>query len=473
VSGTITEAASTYDPAAFQALPFHSSIEAFRSGEDSPRDYLERCLTTIAEREPVVQAWVVLNEDRAREQANASSERWRRGEQRSPIDGMPIGIKDNLETLDMPTQMGSRAFAGNFPKRDNAAVWALRQAGAVILGKTVTTEFAGPEPSKTTNPFNPRHTPGGSSSGSGAAVGACMVPATIATQTGSSLMRPASFSGCWGLKPTVGAINRGERQTASMTAHGVLAGTIEDMWQVAIEIASRAGGDPGRPALFGPATTPPPRRPLVLGVMRTEGWDRLDPHALQAFEQVLEQVEAAGVTVLREADDWALARFERAIDGATDFTNAMTAWEHAWVLRDAVAADPDGFTHRTKRFFIDTAQQLGAAGYQESLEKREEIRRTHTHLSTRVDAVISLSSAGPAPEWLGDVPGRELATWPTGDPAFGTVSSLLGAPAVNVPLMAVRGLPLGLQVMGQPGTDARMVALARWLGEAISPVSIR
>jgi Asp-tRNA(Asn)/Glu-tRNA(Gln) amidotransferase A subunit family amidase len=472
VTGTGAEPASAYDPATFEGLRFHASTEAFRTGRDSPRDYLERCLDTIAEREPVVQAWVVLNESGARQQADASAERWRRGQPLSAIDGMPLGIKDNLETLDMPTQMGSRAFAGHFPKRDNAAVWALRQAGAVVLGKTVTTEFAGPEPSKTTNPFDSRHTPGGSSSGSGAAVGAQMVPATIATQTGSSLMRPASFSGCWGLKPTVGAINRGERQTASMTAHGVLAGCSEDMWQVAIEIATRAGGDPGRPALAGPATPPRPVQPLVLGVMETEGWARLDDSSRQAFEQLLEQVEAAGVRILRSHDDWALARFERAIDGATAFTNAMTAWEHAWVLRDAVAAHPDGFALRTKRFFIDVAQQLGAAGYQESLAQRKAIRATYADLGSRVDGVISLSSAGPAPQWAGDVPGEELVVWPTGDPAFGTPSSLLGAPAVNLPLMAVHRLPLGVQLMGQPGTDARVVAMARWLAEATTPISI-
>ncbi|MDF3309642.1 amidase [Rhodococcus sp. T2V] len=468
---TMAESTIAYDPASFEALRFHTVTKAFRAGEDSPRDYLERCLATIADREPVVQAWVVLNESGARAQADASAERWRRGEPLSLIDGMPIGIKDLLETRDMPTQMGSAAYAGNFPRRDNAAVWALRQAGAVVLGKTVTTEFGGPEPSKTTNPFNPRHTPGGSSSGSGAAVGARMVPATIATQTGSSLMRPASFSGSWGLKPTQGAINRGERQTASMTAHGVLAGCPEDMWLVAIEIASRAGGDPGRPAMSGPATTPPSRKPMTLAVMEAEGWQRLDESSRRAFERVIEQIQANGVTVLRRTDDWAVERFEQALDGATNFTNAMTAWEHYWALRDSIASNPDGFSLRTKRFFIEVGQQLGATGYEESLQRRAAVRATYANLGTRVDAVIAPSSVGPAPEWLGDVPGEELTRWPTGDPAFGMPSSLLGAPAVNVPMLSVHGLPLGVQVMGQPGTDARMVAIARWLGEALLPVS--
>ena len=170
-----------------------------------------------------------MNVNAARAAADASTERWRKGKPISPIDGMPIGIKDLLETRDMPTQMGCKAYEGHFPKRDNAAVWALRQAGAVVLGKVVTTELGGLTPGPTTNPFNSRHTPGGSSSGSAAAVAARMIPASIASQVGGSLMRPASFCGTWGLKPTQGAINRGERQATSMSVHGVIAGSVEDM----------------------------------------------------------------------------------------------------------------------------------------------------------------------------------------------------------------------------------------------------
>jgi len=461
-----------YDPAGFRALTFHTSTQAFRAGTDTPRDYLERCLDTIAAREPVVRAWVVLNEDAAREQADASTARWRRGEPLSPVDGMPIGIKDLLETKDMPTQMGCAAYAGNFPKRDNAAVWALRQAGAVVLGKTVTTELGGPEPSVTTNPFHPRRTPGGSSSGSAAAVAARMVPATIATQTGGSLMRPASFNGNWGFKPSQGGINRGERQASSMTSHGVLAGCPEDMWLVATAIASRAGGDPGWPALSGPATPPPARAPLTLAVMETEGWDRLDDASRGAFEQVLDQVRARGVTVLRRDDDTAVERFERALVGVTALASSIMAWEYFWAFRDVVQANPDGISARGKRFFIDAAQRLGAAGYENALEVRAAVSAACASLGPRVDAVIAPTSRGPAPEWLGDVPGEPPARWPTGDPVFNIPGSLLGAPSVTVPLLGVGGLPVGVQVMGQPRTDARVAAIARWLGEAITPVSV-
>lgn len=472
MNSAITGNEAGYDPATFQGLRFHTAVRDFRAGTDSPSDYLERCLATIAEREPVVQAWVVLDESGAREQAAASTRRWRRGEPLSPIDGLPIGIKDLLQTRDMPTQMGCAAFDGHFPKHDNAAVWALRQAGAVILGKTVTTELGGPEPSPTTNPFDSRHTPGGSSSGSGAAVGARMVPATIATQTGGSLMRPASYNGNWGLKPSQGAINRGERQTASMTTHGVLANCPEDLWLIAIAIAARAGGDPGQPALSGPASPPPAHRPLTLAVLEAEGWQRLDATSRDAFERILTQLEAHGVTVLRRTEDPVLERFEQALLGAAELGSGILAWEHYWAFRDVVANNPDCVSARAKRFFIEAAQRLGAAGYEEALRDRAEVRAAHARLGPRMDAVIAPTSSGSAPEWLGDVPGEPPARWPTGDPAFNFPSSLLGAPAVNVPLMAVDGLPFGLQVMGQPGTDARMVAIARWMGETLNPVSL-
>src|SRR5215471_4713868 len=157
-----------YSPQAFEPLTFFDVMPRFRDGSDTPRAYLDRCLAVIADREPVVKAWVVFNPSGARESADASNERYRRGLPLSPIDGMPIGIKDLIETKDMPTGHGCAAFAGNNTRRDSAIVRALRDAGAVILGKTVTTEMGGAFPGPTTNPFDPGRTPGGSSSGSAA-----------------------------------------------------------------------------------------------------------------------------------------------------------------------------------------------------------------------------------------------------------------------------------------------------------------
>jgi Asp-tRNA(Asn)/Glu-tRNA(Gln) amidotransferase A subunit family amidase len=461
---------SSYNAGSFLALEFHSARAAFQSGADTPRAYLERCLETIAAREPVVKAWVTVNEEGARQQADASSKRWREGRLLSQIDGMPIGIKDLLETHDMPTQMGCAAYAGNFPRRDNAAVWALREAGAVVLGKTVTAELGGSEPGPTTNPFNPAHTPGGSSSGSAAAVAACMVPAAIGTQVGGSIIRPASYCANYALKPSQGAINRGERQATSMSTHGPHAGSLEDMWAVAVEIAARAGGDPGYAALRGPSALPPAQRPFVLAVMETEGWSGLDEASRSAFEQVVSQIENAGVMVLHRASEPELERFERSLIGVRALTFDITAWENHWAMRNLIAQNPDGVSSRSQAVAA-TAERIGVLGYQDLIKRRTLIRNEYAAFATRVDAMIAPASPGPAPLWPGDVRGQPLSPRPTGDAVFNTPSSLLGAPVVTVPLTSVHGLPMGIQIMGQPGTDARVTAIARWMREVIQPVS--
>jgi Asp-tRNA(Asn)/Glu-tRNA(Gln) amidotransferase A subunit family amidase len=459
-----------YSPADYRGLTFHHAAARFSTGEDTPRAYLERCLATIAQREPVVKAWVCLNEKAAREAADAAAARYRAGRALSPIDGLPIGIKDLLETQDMPTEMGCEAYRGNFPKRDNAAVWALRQAGAIILGKTVTTELGGTHPGPTTNPFNAAHTPGGSSSGSAAAVAANMVPACIGTQVGGSIIRPAGYCGNVALKPTQGAINRGERQATSQSTHGVHANCVEDMWQVAIEIAKRAGGDPGRMALFGPPEPPLAQRPLVLGVMETEGWTLLSEADVAAFDAILDQLRAAGVIVLRRSDQPMLETFERAIAGCSTLGNTITAWENHWNIRNLVAQHPDGVSFRTKSV-ITTAESLGPDGYRALVLQRQDIRLKHAALAPVVDALIAPASPGPAPKIEQDQPGKPIAR-PTGNSVFNVPSSVLGAPVVSVPLTAVGGLPMGIQILGQPHTDARCAAYARWMLETLTPVVV-
>lgn len=457
---------SAYDPVNFAPLSFHTALASFRSSDDTPRAYLERCLETLEAREPAVRAWVVLNEAGARTQADASTARWRSGRPLSPVDGMPIGIKDLLETSDMPTQMGCKAYEGNFPRRDNAAVWALRNAGAVILGKTVTAELGGAHPGPTTNPFNPACTPGGSSSGSAAAIAACMVPTAIGTQVGGSIIRPASYCANWALKPSQGAINRGERQATSMSTHGVHAGCAEDMWVTAIAIATRAGGDPGHMPLHGPAETPAAHRPLALGIMQTEGWAALDERTRDAFAEVVSHLAATGIEIHRRENCPAVERFERAIVGARNLANSITAWENHWAMRNLVAQNPDGVSARAKNV-ITIAEQTGVHGYEDLLGRRASVRAVHATLASGVDALLAPASPGPAPLWPGDAPGQPLAPRPTGDAVFNTPSSLLGAPVVTVPLMAVGGMPVGLQVMGQPGADARITAIARWIAAIV------
>src|SRR5262249_29080364 len=197
----------------------------------------------------------------ARAAADRSAARWRDDRPLSSIDGMPLGIKDIIETADMPTEQGSPLFAGWRTDRDAASVAALREAGAVILGKVVTTEFAASEPRGTRNPWDTTRTPGGSSSGSAAAVAWGMVPAALGTQVVGSILRPASFCGCVGFKPSVGGINRGgSYDYFSQSCTGVLAASLADAWLVAINIAVRIGGDPGSVGLQGPPDPPASRR---------------------------------------------------------------------------------------------------------------------------------------------------------------------------------------------------------------------
>jgi len=455
----------SYDPGTFRPLTWFDATPRFAGGEDDPRRYLERCLETIAAREPVVQAWVVLNEQGARAAADASVARWKAGRPLSPIDGMPIGIKDLIETKDMPTQMGCEAFAGNFPKRDSALVRALRDAGAVVLGKVVTTELGGAHPGPTTNPFDPACTPGGSSSGSGAAIGAGMIPVAIGTQVGGSVVRPASYCANWALKPTFGALNRGERQGYSHSVTGVHAGSAVDMWQTAWEIAQRAGGDPGCPGLYGPAVAPAPVRPQTLVVMETAGWAKLDAGSRAAFEQVLAALRGLGVGIVGRADSVLVESFEQSIAAAKEMNDAICAFEMRWTFANLAEQYPGKVSPATAKK-LASGQKMTVDDYRRRLIERDDTRRRLAAVAPLGDALISLSSPGPATR---SEPGSAR---PTGEATFNHPSSLLGAPVVTIPLLAVRGMPVGLQVMGQPHEDARVTAIARWIAQNVPAVKV-
>src|SRR5215469_2236096 len=274
--------------------PYLGETAGFASGKSTPRDFLERCLADLAAWEPKIGAFVSLNLDAARAAADAATARWRAGKPSSPVDGMPVGIKDIIETIDMPTEQGSPLFAGWRTERDAAAVAALREAGAVIVGKTVTTEFAATVARGTRNPWDLSRTPGGSSSGSAAAVGAGLVPAALGTQVIGSTIRPASYCGCYGFKPTVGAINRGgSYDCLSQSSTGTIAASLAEAWQVAYEIAIRAGGDPGFPGLAGPPAAPPARKPRKIAFLETAGWALASPGAKAAIDDALRRLGAA------------------------------------------------------------------------------------------------------------------------------------------------------------------------------------
>ncbi|MBI2767996.1 MAG: amidase [Burkholderiales bacterium] len=452
----------SYNPKASPALTFHDARSAFLQNKDTPRDFLERCLDVIARREPTVRGWVTLNEKIARAAADEATQRYKSGRPLSMIDGMPVGIKDLIETKDMPTQMGSPAFAGSFPKRDSALVRALRDAGAVVLGKTVTTELGFLDPGPTTNPFDPRRTPGGSSSGSGAVVGAGMVPVAIGSQLVGSVLRPASFSGNWALKPTYGAINRGERLGFSQAHIGIHAGCAEDMWHTAMEIVLRAGGDPGHPGLYGEITPPPPMRPKRLVVLETEGWARVEEGARRAFDAMLSSLERESVKIIRRGDSAAVEALERSIAAGTELSLRIIAWEQRWSLANLVEQHPGTLGASLVRQ-VETGAALTLQDFREDLKQRNAARAALAALAGECDALVSLSAPGPAPI------AEEIRStkYPTGDVSFACVSSLLGAPSVNVPLLALDGLPLGVQVLGQQHQDAQATAIGRWMAETL------
>ena len=460
----------SYDPSTFRGLTFHDARDAFRDGTDTPRAYLERCLEAVAARESIVQAFAHLNEAASRAAADESTARWQAGRPISPIDGMPIGIKDLLETRDMPTEMNCAGLQGNFPKKDNAAVRALREAGAVIFGKTVTAELGGSHPGPTTNPFDAARTPGGSSSGSAAAVAAGMMPAAIGTQVGGSIIRPAGYCGNIALKPTQGTINRGERQATSMSTHGVHANAFEDMWQVAFEIASRAGGDPGKRTLNGPPEAPAAAKPEALIVLETAGWAGLDSQTIDAFELLLERLAAAGVRLLRRATSPEASRLEDAIAEATRICVQITGWENRWGNRNLADIGQGAISDRALAV-LEAAERMTPAVYQATLVDRAAAQAAHEDIGPVADAAISLSCPGPAPLWSGDVADAPLVRRPTGDAVFNYPSSMLFAPVVTTPMMSVGGMPVGVQLIGMQHQDARMAALGRWMREYIPPVT--
>jgi Asp-tRNA(Asn)/Glu-tRNA(Gln) amidotransferase A subunit family amidase len=341
-------------------------------------------------------------------------------------------------------------------------VRALRDAGGVIIGKTVTAELGMAHPGPTTNPFDPQRTPGGSSSGSAAAVAANMIPAAIGTQVGGSIIRPASYCGNIALKPTQGAINRGERQSLSQSTAGVHANSFADMWAVAIEIAKRAGGDPGAPGLFGPASAPAPAKPARLIVMETEGWADLDAASLAAFEALLDRLRAAGVEIWRRADHPLIEGFERALAHAKAITADICAFEQRAGLQHLAETAADRVSPRLFTR-LQHGTKVDLETYRARLLERDELRRRLAALGPLADGLIAPSSPGPAPIWLGDQPGQPPVPRPTGDISFNAGTSALGCPAVNVPLLAVAGMPLGVQIIGQWHEDARATAIAAWV----------
>ncbi len=428
----------------------------FASGKETPRQFLERSLAVLKEWEPRIGAFVHTNLPAARAAAEQSTERWRAGKPLSPIDGMPVGIKDIIETVDMPTEMGSPLFAGWRSEKDAASVRALRDAGAVILGKTVTTEFAASHPRGTRNPWNVAHTPGGSSSGSAAAVAAGIVSAALGTQVIGSTIRPASFCGCVGYKPSVNALNReGSHDYQSQSCTGIFGATLEDVWQVAHEIVARVGGDAGTPGLHGPNAVPLAEKPRRLAVLETAGWDGAATIAKQRFNERVGRLKSTGIEIRTRHNDDRVAALETELLNAQELSHRCNGWEARWFLRSMRDRDAgklsDTIVERTRKY-----EDLTLAEHRADLRERARIRAVHAELAANCDACITLAAPSSAPEGLAS----------TGNPEFAVPASLLGVPALSLPLFEVNDMPLGLQVIGYFDRDAEAFAIAAWLMQA-------
>src|SRR5580693_1916164 len=436
--------------------PYLRMTAMFPAGRDTPRDFLERCLAALDAWEPKIGAFVTLNLAGARAAADRSSERWRDSRILSPIDGMPIGIKDIIETIDMPTENGSPLFAGFRSQRDGASVAALREAGAVIVGKTVTTEFAASEPRGTRNPWDTARTPGGSSSGSAAAVAAGIVSAGLGTQVISSTVRPASYCGTVGFKPTVNALNRqGSHDYQSQSCTGILGASLEDTWQVAYEIVIRVGGDAGTPGLQGPGKAPAAMKPRALAMLETAGWDVASPGAKASLADCVARLKSAGVDIRTRHNDKKVAALEVELPQVTELSHRCNGWENRWFLHTMHDRDAS----KLSRLFVERAEKyesLTLDRHRADLKERARIRAVHAELAAVCDACITLAAPGAAPEGLSS----------TGNPEFGVPSSLLGVPSLSLPLFEVDAMPLGLQVIGYFDRDADAFAIASWLMQA-------
>jgi Asp-tRNA(Asn)/Glu-tRNA(Gln) amidotransferase A subunit family amidase len=431
---------------------FAGYAEAFRSGETSPLDVLDAALARIDAHERDIRAFVALNRDRARDEARASAARWREGKPLSAIDGMAVAIKDIIETRDMPTGQGSPMWTGFQSRRDAATVQALRQAGALIVGKTATTEFAVTELfASTTNPHDVTRTSGGSSAGSAAAVAAGFVPVALGTQVVGSIIRPASYCGCVGYKPSYGAINRGgSYDYLSHSCTGLIGATLDDVWTTARAIASRVGGDPGYPGLSGPERLPAAVNPKRLVMLQTGAWRDMSEPAWFALRRAISSLRERGIEVVTPDENEAVRRFDGLLCGDLHkLSMDIIAWESRWPLEGHIAEQP-ALISRAMHARAARAASMTSVEYATALNHRHALREAYRALMADYDATITLSAPAAAPVGFAS----------TGHAGFAIPASLLGAPALSLPLLRDGSMPLGLQMIGHLDRDADLFGFA-------------
>jgi Asp-tRNA(Asn)/Glu-tRNA(Gln) amidotransferase A subunit family amidase len=419
----------------------------------SSEELVEACLARVRDVDGDVQAWAFLDPEHALFQAR-EADRWKRdGNPLGALHGVPVGVKDIIDTADMPTENGSALHAGRTPSRDGSVVALLRAAGAVIMGKTVTTEFASGASGKTRNPHNAAHTPGGSSSGSAAAVAAGMVPLAVGSQTGGSVIRPGAYCGVYAVKPTHGLIPRHGmwRLARSLDHVGLFARSLDDL---ALGLEQTVGYDERDPDSRPRARVPyrailaeePPLAPM-LAFVRTPRWNRVDADAQEAFAELAQhlgaQVEEVEFPTLEEAWEWQATIME--VEMADSFARE---WDKG---REQLSPRLRGR--------IERGRARPAAEYLAALRGVAELRASFTELfEQRFDAILTTPATGTAPAGLES----------TGDPMFCSLWTMCGLPAVTLPLMqGANGLPLGVQLVGARHADGRLLRTARWLVTAV------
>jgi Asp-tRNA(Asn)/Glu-tRNA(Gln) amidotransferase A subunit family amidase len=399
------------------------------------------CLDRVDAREKDIRAWACLDREHALSQARALD---RSGARNRPLFGIPIAVKDVIETADLPTQMGSPLYEAYRPASDAATVGLAREAGAVILGKTVTCEFAGMTPGITTNPHNVAHTPGGSSSGSAAAVADFMVPLALGTQTGGSVLRPASFCGVFGFKPTFGAFNRRGLFPAaeSLDTIGIFARSIADI-ELLNTVLELGAAKPASPL------NSPPR----IGLCRTPMWQKAEPETVAALEGAAEGVERAGALIKQVTLPASFSGLRHAARETINNYERAAAMAHEW------NANPQAISPRLRER-IELGRSMPRSEYLEALRLGEECRAELRAVFADVDVLLAPCVNGEAPHGLAS----------TGDPSFQTIWTILHTPALSLPThRGPNGLPVGIQLVAPRDADRQLLACAHWVWGKIGP----
>jgi Asp-tRNA(Asn)/Glu-tRNA(Gln) amidotransferase A subunit family amidase len=426
------------------ALGAMALINGIRSGAFSAETVVRSCLNRIAQVEDKVRAWAFLDPELALQQAQAADRHQASGAPLGPLHGVPVGIKDIIDTADMPTENGTPLHAGRRPPKDAVVVARLRAAGAVIMGKTVTTELATYSPGKTRNPHDQEHTPGGSSSGSAAAVAAGMVPLAVGTQTNGSVIRPAAFCGVVGFKPSYGLINREGvlRQSPALDQIGVFARTPEDAALLAEKLCDAAA----LPRWFENTGAALPRLPRIAFV-KTSIWNRTAFDAREALAGLVSRlggtvVDAEMPEIAANAWDW-----QRTVMEAEIAANYDVEWKQG---KDRLS--------ESLRSQIERGRSISAVDYQHALERIATVNAAFESLYSNCDVIMTPAVAGTAPRGLDS----------TGDPAFCTLWTFCGMPSITLPLLrGTNGLPLGVQLVAPRFCDAQLLRAARWLCDAV------